>query len=537
MTEESAMGDTQSDALLAQVWSIDELPGWLSKTLRVPKGHKGLLVGRDRTVKVVQPAFHKVLGFRRRLGRGSNLRSAAVVDARKFSLRSHVERLMSGDKKFVEAEFSIAAQVEDPARFYDEVLHRRKALYATDLANQIAVTVEGGLQAIVQEYTSADLCGDLNLVSRISGRLSGLLSNLLESKGLRLLDLRYLSFRDRVSELERLERARPLERKLREEQTKARLEKLRSEKELEDALRQLEHEYGLRELIREREMEGLKAHFAKGGTAAAEVSQNAAEVVHQEIEGLESRIYDQMHKEFIRLEEDIQEVEPKPDRRKQAEVALRIVAIILTVAELSLAVLKPEWIRQNERPVLTLFLLLLPLALVVVSIVVLRMFQRRAEPLQGLPARKRVGLPSNRVQADRLVRGHIGRELRKLMTSLTEVRSTAFRLGLKEWASQVKGTENKADVLRRQVENAQYGGADYFTKDKISPLNLARMVEFDQEILEDSEILNQLGAEALQQLKSEETKAAEQIVKRVDLELNALTNRFKDRDAFLRSPI
>lgn len=525
------------DALLAQVWSIDELPGWVSKTLRVPKGHKGLLVGRDRSVKVLQPAFHRVVGFRRRLGRAANLRAAAVVDARKFSLQPRVERLMSGDKKLVEAELLLEAQVDDPGRFYDQVLHGRKTLYASDLANQIAVELEGGLQSGAAEYSSADLSGNLNVVSRVSGRLGGLLSTLLESKGLRLVDLQHLSFRDRVSELQRLEKARPLERRLREEQTRAQLEKLRSEKELEDALRQIEHEYGLRELIRQQEMEDLKGQFAQGGAAAARVSQSAADVVHEEIEGLEDRIYDQMHKEFLRLEADIEEAEPKRDLKKQAEIALRIAAIILTVAELSLAVLKPEWLQQNERPLLTLILLLLPLALVVVAIVVLRMFQRREEVWLGQPARKRVALPANRAQADRLVRGHIGRQLRKLITDLTDLRTTAFALGLEEWASQVKGTENQADLLRRRVENAQYGGVDFFTKEKVPPVNLARMVEFDREILDDAGILSHLSAEALHQVKAEEAQNAEEIVKELDRELHSLSSRFTDRDTFLRGSI
>ena len=539
MAEEEMIEKTggRLDTLLASVWSINELPGWLSKTLRVPKGHTGLLVRRDRSIEVLDSVVGKLAGFRRRVGRGSNLRAAAALDAREFTLQPRIERLMTGDDKLVEAEFLLTAQVEDGARFYDQVLHGKKALYASDLANRIAVETESSLQALGKEYASADLYGDPGVVSRVSGRLQALLSEGLKLKGLRLVSLQHLLFRDRVGELERLERARSLERRLREEETKSRLEKVRSEKELEDALRQLEHEYELREIIREKEMERLKAQFAQGGPAAGLVADSAAEIVHEEMVALEDRIGDQMHKEFLRLEQDIGEAETGPNRKKQAEVALRIVAIILTVAELALAFLGPDWIRQNERPVLTLVLLLLPLALVVLAIVVLRMFQRREEPLRGMPARLRVGLPSNRVQADRVVRAHIGRELRKLMNSLAEARSSAFDLGLKEWAAQVKKTENKADVLRRQVENAQYGGADYFTRDKVSATNLARMVEFDQEILGEAEIMTHLAAEALQHLKTEDAASADEIVKQVDLEVNALSNRFSDRDAFLRSPI
>jgi hypothetical protein len=539
VAEEETMEKTERmlDTLLASVWSIDELPGWLSKTLRVPKGHTGLLIKRDRSIELMESVVGKLTGFRRRLGRGSDLRAAAAVEAREFTLQPRVERLMAGDQRLVEAEFLLTAQVEDATRFYDQVLHGKKTLYASDLANRIAVDTEGSLQALVKEYASSDLYGDPGVVSRISGRLQALLTDSLKLMGLRLVSLQHLLFRDRVGELERLERARPLERRLREEQTKSRLEKVRSAKELEDALRQLEHEYELRAIIREQEMEKLKAQFAAPGAAAGDVADSAADVVHQEIVALEDRIGDQMHKEFLRLEQDIEEADTGPNRKKQAEVALRIVAIILTVAELALAFLGPDWIRQNERPVLTLILLLLPLALVVLAIVVLRMFQREEESLRGMPARLRVGLPTSRVQADRTVRAHIGRELRKLMTTLAEARSDAVGLGLKEWASQVKKTENKADVLRRQVENAQYGGADYFTKDKVSAVNLARMVDFDQEMLEEAEMLTHLTAEALQHLKVENAESANDIVKQVDLELNALSNRFSDRDAFLRSPV
>ena len=134
-----------------------------------------------------------------------------------------------------------------------------------------------------------------------------------------------------------------------------------------------------------------------------------------------------------------------------------------------------------------------------------------------------------RRESDRLIRNHLHRRLSEAKSDLKDVFQKLSDRRLFEVLTDMDRLVAKFDRVAAKVDHASYGYAGFFNIVKVQEENLDRMIDFDNQLVDDMEkIVNEVEAFKSEVMKQEIKKARERIQHLVET-LEALEETFDKR--------
>ncbi len=272
----------------AVVLDVEDLAGFLAKSLVVEPGTRALLFRGERHAGVLEPGRHTVESVPRRLatlGRDGPT-TVVLVSADDVAVELDLPEVWTADEQVVSVKVFLVVRLVDPQAFRREVVGARWRVLLDDIrelwrAEGLPVVAE-----IVRRETLESLCARPGLREAVEEELRIELNGTCARSGLELVQLRCLDFygdayerlRAERGEAFQLSRALELYRRVQGELSAERIERFRSEQEFEQFVREAEHQAGLKVLLREQEIEDFKRAYRERlalDTARREIEQGA----------------------------------------------------------------------------------------------------------------------------------------------------------------------------------------------------------------------------------------------------------------------
>lgn len=259
---------------------VDDVPGFLRKTLVIEAGTRALFLVGGRNIGEVGPGEYTLDALLGRLGGLGEAKRATVVlvEAGDVSLPFEVADVYTKDPAKMTLRCQLVIRVANPGLFLINMMRDRRTFTLTQLREQLAPELHDAVQEFVRDHSLSELMASSAFKDEMAMHIEAHLNRTFERCGLRMERVRTFEFRhEGWEEIQRLEeqqgreltqmakeaafheqRAQVLKR-LQEAILSERMNEVRTEEELDSFL----HEHAKRTLIRENEFEELKRAFAE----------------------------------------------------------------------------------------------------------------------------------------------------------------------------------------------------------------------------------------------------------------------------------
>jgi hypothetical protein len=505
--EQSQAQTTRENTPLARVVPHPELRGRLSKSIEVPPGRVGILIGPGGRARTLAAGVSPVASAWQRLRGELDRTQAGYLPVEPFNAVFEAPYLLSGDDELLDASLFAAVRVSDAQRFFVENVLPRGEIRAAaiDLSDGMVCKLLAG---VARCYAAADLTQGLptqRLVQEIQPGLAAALAN----QGLSLDALLLISFwpsDERVRVAEKIQAIDERAQALAMEQHMAEAERQAA---LEDFTHQVQAEMGPSASVRmvEPQMVSQAAPQSVSNAAPQPVARQpvtqaaAAHAVHGWAQA-------QKTGQTVRKRWNLSELfrrkpaDPASDALKPVKRPLRrwwlnyalwqafLLAVALVGTRMVLLLEKRISNEMLYGTVISIWLIVVPLLLDSVR----RYVARREEIAQAawvLPGATRLDqvVGNNRKHADRVVREQCQVEVQRAASLLEGLVGRCYSAGETDQALLLRKLRQKFSDAAERLMRMDVGVPAYLSDLRLSPQAWDRMLDYDEELLVHANVL------------------------------------------------
>ncbi len=511
--------------MLAQNMRVDELPGFLWKTLLVPPNYVGLLYSRGVPTASLPPGKHIVrwIGAREPT-------MAALVDVNEFGTNPVSAHQVTADGEPLDCKFHLRARVADPLRFGARVLDCQPLVDRRTVANLLVAELNPSIQGAVAGYDAGSLFDNPAARANLLRRLTPPLSEFCTDHGLEQKEFTSLDFEAAVDPAQAIAQ---LESYQNEDGKKEIARQAESGASGEQVIKQLEEKTGISHLLTPQEEQEVKQSLAAPGGQARGIPV-IERAVDRKLSELERRVEDEIEQSSVRDRD-----QTKLDEFFQKNVGLltfadklKMFAGLLISALTVAGIAAPDRIPNRnivELSAAGLGLLGGVLALIGSAWLSSEFGKRKSQFQNGWLNR----LSAERVlDSDACLRAQAEKELAKVTEQWRESRNRLVGQR-KEAAIRLKEIEERANRLRQQILGAETGGLILKTGHRVSARQAQRLIDLDHQVLRSAEDLSRQGAALRDAAAQANWAVADEIILASDTALSALRDCFANRATIL----
>lgn len=527
---------------LAQVRPASELAGVLRKRLAAPPDRAAVVAPPGGPPRVLPPGQTQTVGtlwdrFTGRLGRTVYALLPAgtlhtLLTARRLGDPEAANRFyLSGDGQLLDLTVHAPLRISQPALFFEQLLRPRGRLdqlsFEAALAQQVAPALGAALASELESRAAGDLAHPAvrAVLAQVASRA---LAAPLAGWGLELAGAGSVVARPAEATVAVAERVEALQAQLREVAQAAEMDKLTRAAELHEYAQQLEADFGVTGLAQAAEAETPDRAPDDHSGLLAWLQRVTERLVASRVAGDLARRAPQLPKPAT-----VVEVEP---------VWLRWMTPLRYIFSLAMIVLilLSFWRMSPDHPDYggTLLRLLLYSGVLVLGLISSIWAEERtrrrllSHQVMGSLALLSAG---DRIQADRILRRQVTTELDAIQDKLKEARFKWFRAGDKEAAADLKEIERRVERQARELGIVDVGLVPYMTRAYITPRQLDAMLNYDDDLLLQSNALGDRGQAILSAAIRQEP--AGEVLPDLEAALAEFEHHFKARARYLRTPL
>ena len=494
---------------IAKVLTVNELSGWLGKSLIIPVGKQGVLVDTDGSCKVLPPGKNKILSPLARInGKGLGLR-AGYIPADMFDVVARYENLLSGDDEFLDVDLILKVKVIDPQVFFVNFVCPIGELY--ELPNFGKESLKNKIKQVVGQYERTDVIHNIPS-ERLVEELFLEIKEIFPGMGLQLMEVSLLVFKCSEDRLLVEDKLAELEMKLdenREEYT---------DRESED---QVKLNTFANEILPK--SAGLRS---KGNKSFAEVVKSLQQF----------RQYKWMPKQHWLLKsmqtpKDLElDQKTKLALKKWRSIKLRWIALLLLIGAASTYLLYRFGINMRSESVATFLIGIWGLIISLMISTLKQMVEKQELLIFGSKNWSDFEVAhfisqNDRREADHLVRQQCSNELRNTQETLNELRGIVFQSNKTDLALRIKGLEKELEKRKEDFLSSGYGTPFYLSDIPVNESDWQRILDREEEILSLTKNLAGMAEDARMSAEEVEIKDMEKI----ESQLYFLEAQFKNR--------
>jgi len=527
-----------------------DLPGGWRKRLTVPEGYTTLLVV-EREVVGQRPAGDQKLSNWPRPAP-----DVVLVSLKPFDLRPRIQHLGSGQREVFDLVWPITVQIEDAVRLFETWLAQEPdpATALVDLEDHLAGLLWQSAQEQAIEYDLMDLQTDEQIQRSLGGALLLGLRAALGEVGLVLVGSQRPQPRTLDDEQAELEAMNQLARAARDARFEALFERLEDKEMLVHRLNEWFAEQGEGppdpDLV-----DRLWQIVDQSPEEAATQAREAAEALQREVEALRLTLHSERtnnERRFRQLETRLEkEAPPAKEPRPAAERSvfvwrnvlwlLRLFGYGLTLLFGLAAFLLPRLYEEYDkvRGAVLIFTSVVGVLTIITDLWLRgRLRRARAAAQEARRAESRASL-NRRLEVDHLVRARIEAGLKQVSGNLEGAWKKGYQAGgaARDLAAKMRTLAQQAARFgEEEVRAANYRARRYLAQDRVPDEQLGAVLGLDEDLLARSQSLAQTAEVLYGQVNAGQVEQAGEALRSLDDGLNALRNRFTERDAYLVNP-
>ena len=138
-----------------------------------------------------------------------------------------------------------------------------------------------------------------------------------------------------------------------------------------------------------------------------------------------------------------------------------------------------------------------------------------------------------RREADKILRDHISRDLKRENLKLKDIRDKIVEEDMQELWRPIENAISDLDTITQKIQYADYGFAAFFDAVKINEEELDRLYEFDSSLIEDIKVVQEVIEELENQIDESNTSDLKKHIKRIDNICKQLEDKLEKRDAYM----
>ncbi len=469
----------------ARVVLVQELSGWLSKTIDVPPSFKGVVIRPDGTAETLNPGRHSLLSAADRLsGQGAGLK-VGLVPAEPFTARIATPYVLSGDDVLMDVEVTFLVRVVDAPRYFNHQVIPQGEMKAgqVDLSGE---TVQVSVAQLVRRYAAADLIHGLPTYALADG-LQQCLSAALHDQGLQVEGVQMIAFSRSDDRVKVAEKVMKLEQSLQDIELQKKMATVESQAQMDDFIHQIEPDLkdaiGLRPIVQEKT-----------------VNQAEKPVGVNPLQAVQGWIQNQSKKTGAglpwRLTDLFQKKDPELAMHKTYRsprnwwVRRTIWIAVLWIFGIGVTYWMVTGLKQEMRGdilygFLTGFwLFLLPAIFGEIK----KLIEKRetiTQAIWNLPSATYLEqvVGGDRKRADRLVREQCTMELERSHGMLEDIVTRLYNAGNTDEALSVRDLRHKFETALEKLAQSDFGVPAYLGEIKVSSMAWDRMLDYDDGLL------------------------------------------------------
>jgi hypothetical protein len=474
-----------SAAAASRVVPIQELSGWLSKTLDVPPASKGVVIRPDGKAETLKAGTHTVLTAADRLaGLGAGLK-VGLIPADPFTARVKTPYLLSGDDVLMDAEVTFQVSVVDAPRYFTgQVISQGEMKPGQiDLSGE---SIQASVAQLVRRYAAADLIHGLPTYT-LADSLQQALNTALQDLGLQVDSVQMIAFARSDDRVKVAEKVMKLEQGLQDIELQKKMAAVESQAQLDDFIHQLEPDIedsiGLRPVL------------------PGKLELNSEKPAGPDpLKAIQGWVQDQTKKtdsgSHWRLTNLFQKKDPEPVMHKTYHSPrnwwVRRAAWIAILWLFGFGVtywmmtgLKKEMRADILYGFLTGFwLFLLPIIFGEIK----KLIEKReliTQAIWNLPSATYLEqiVGRDKARADRLVREQCSFELERSRGMLEDIVSRLYNAGNTDEAIRVRELRHKFETALEKMKQTGFGTPAYLGEIKVSSMAWDRMLDYDDSLL------------------------------------------------------
>jgi hypothetical protein len=226
---------------LGRAFRLKELKGYFQKFITIPPGRTGVVVEADGQGRTLAPGYHRLLTVIQRLrGRGVGL-AAGYVPKEPFNLRMAIPYLLSGDGKLVDLNLACVLEVNDPVKFFTQVVLPQGTFQADgmEVNDEMARKMLG---SATTKYAAADLVH--GLPPRLNGELLNALGMFAAGWGLSVRNIPLVVITNSDDRLAIAEKTQALQERLQDVALQAKMAEIENQAQLDEFIQQVDPQAG-----------------------------------------------------------------------------------------------------------------------------------------------------------------------------------------------------------------------------------------------------------------------------------------------------
>jgi hypothetical protein len=531
---QSVQDQKQTHLPAGKVFPLTELPGWLSKTLVVPPGRLGVVVGADGSARTFPVGRHKILSFGERLAGAGGKVLVGYIPVEPFHAQFETQHLLTGDEELIDAGLSARLSIGDPGRYLIEQVAPAGEL------NQVVVSLENselktGIADLARRYTAADLIHGLPTCF-IADELQTRLSTALFNQGLKVDTLEVISFWRSDEQVRVAEKVQTLEERLQDLELQKRMAAADTQAQYDDFMHQLQPELG-------EELGVRPVAPTADGTVNAAARRPVGETLKQWVKPGKAPQPSEQRSLLGRLlsrkeipQGDVKNTVRRPPRGWWIPRALWIAFLVLAPALVTWVLATSD--RGFSRDITWGFVTGLWMMVVPILLNAIRLLIEKKEELVlstwALPGAVRLEVlaKNDRARTDRLVRTQCGNELRRCGEMLADMVTRVYQAGDTDAALRLRTLKQKFQDGEQKVRQPDYGVPVYLETVTITDPAWDVMLDYEENLL-----LKGAGlSEAVHQAQSVQTAGSDGQVDpaRIEQQLDDFIYTFERRNRVVK---
>lgn len=524
MSKKNPKQQNQAGNYLAKAFQIEDLPGWLSKTLNVPPGRTGISIFRDGRHDLYTPGENRVISKLDRLrGKGAGF-WAGYIPSEKFNASVSISNLLSGDDKLLDLNILCAVAVEDEVRFFQEVVIPQGEISTNNLVIDLPELYQT-FASMVRNYAADDLTSG-NLELEFAQKATTLLVNLLPNKGVRFEDILVISLWGQEERIAIQQQVLKLNQKLEDLEFEQKVAQAENEAELEKILKD-------NGVVLPKKAQLFPLNFEKKNQT--KLKDWAETVTNDTQPGHNFRLRSLLVKKEI-------DAGNRPDspilNNWWVPRVIWIVVVIICAVLATYFMLKGsskfEWLTRSEFYV-SIWMFVLAVVIESVS----KLFKqwegyfavvKKPVDLLGLDNIKFKDCQT----IDRVIREQSQMELNRQWEILNELRGKIYRAGDEDLALEIKQVERKHEEFLPKLKDARVGKPVYLMEDiKLTKASWSLLMDKDEVLLIKAAMLTQ-SAQEIQNADSD-SKSIHDLIQKYEAELDVFISDFVGRSRILNT--
>jgi len=476
---------------LARYYRLEELRGFISKSLDVPPGRQGISINPHGKVSTYPPGRHKVISAWDRLrGRGAGL-LAGYIPAEPFTAWFKATNLLSGDGELVDASLLGSVEVFEAGKFFTEFVVPNGTL-AGPVIELNDPAVFDALNPLVRSYTATDLAYGLPTAALLPA-LPTRLNPLLSMRGLNLVALQTISFRLASDQVEIAEKALQIQEQLDDLAIQKEMARIENQVQLDEFISQLDPD-----LV---QTAGLR--LVAGAAPAPDENAAAYAAVQPSLyERFRSWIKIESRPDTIRDPARVQELVTEAQSQEEGELEITVrwrpgrwwlnrvlwmIFVVIMGTLLTLLVMKIAKSVAWDSPWEVISIIwVFTVGALLESVKTLYQKREQVYIVQKTAPRKTFlddMTSDNRQRVDSVVREQCSSEMALIYDILNEIRGRIYRSGDTDMALEVKSLERKTLAINQEVHNPNFGSPPYLSDLKINRHVWEEQVDYDEQLL------------------------------------------------------